>query len=154
MADSLRQTLVSAIKTRMQTITTANGYETNIGNAVWNWKTGIWTIAEFEAGGIDIRDGKERIETSSTGLTREDHHLTVDFVIMVGTGATTGVTVRKAIADVYKAIGTDRKWGLTFVQTTWPVEVDMLVDQDEKIVGGAQIEIEVIYRSNLFNPYA
>ncbi|MEW6304689.1 MAG: hypothetical protein AB1705_14535 [Verrucomicrobiota bacterium] len=152
MADSRRELLMQAIDARMATITTANGYETNIGLHHFLWKTGDWEADELE--GVNIADVEDNIRASTIGTTQEDHHLTVEIIVACKAGAATDAFVRKMIADVYKAIRVDRKFGLSYVHQTWPRGDRVQIQQLGKIAGGAKIKIETIFRTGLFDPYA
>ncbi len=159
MADSRRESIVAAIHTALQTITTANGYETNLGQHGFKWKGGPWQSGELP--GYDLRDVADEINAannggSTVGLNREDHRLQVEIHLATSAAAEIDKQLRKMIADVYKKIGTNRTFGLSYVRTTWPRNDAMGLIQGEEgdAVGGATIKIEVLYHTAPFNPYA
>ncbi len=150
MADSRRQTIAAAIKTRIARLTTGNGYETNIGSKCFLWKTGAWEADELP--GVDIRDMKDDIEGKSAGLRKELHKLRVEAEVACKSGTTTAYQVRKMIADIYTAIGVDRTWG-GIARTTDAVGDEMGVEQQNRTLGGAKVTFIVEYTTAYFDPY-
>ena len=60
MAKSIRQSIVESIIARLQTITVANGYETNLGSNVFDWK--LSAVQEGSLPCVALRDTNETIE--------------------------------------------------------------------------------------------
>jgi len=160
MADSRRQDVVDAIKTAMQGITVANGFETNLGSKVYVWKGENWVSTELD--GIDIRDVSDNIDPknnggSASGLNREDHKLQVEIRLATGQSESVDVRLRKMIADVYKKISADRTFGLAYCRTTWPRGDEMGLIQDGSAgdaTGAALVKLEVVFVTKPFDPYA
>jgi hypothetical protein len=147
MADSIRQQIVSAFKTRIQTIKISNGYETNIGNNIFEWKT--TDFQESELPGADIRDTGEEVEV------RGGNHiytLTIELEAKI-TGATMATQARDIIADCMKAIGVDPRLG-GLVQETKPVNNESLgFEQKDKKIGSLTMKFTLTYITRAFSPY-
>lgn len=154
MDDSVRETLMQLVKARMQTITTTNNYETNIGSHAFLWKASDWSDDELD--GVNIRDHQDDAN-DETPLPREHHILTVDLEAAIANGTDTIKTVRKAIADIYTAIGTDIRWtssGTRYAFDTRRVKDQiMLAQQKEKTYGVGVVTIAIHYRTSRFDPY-
>ncbi len=147
MADSKRQQIVMAIDARFKTIKTVNGYETNAGNNVYEWRSS--PMIESELPGLIYRDTQE---TEALSIGYQVHTLTIEIEGYV-VGSAAPASLRKLIADVIKAIGTDPLWG-GLAEDTRPVEETIQVEQEERRIAGARIKIEVDYRTGIFNPYS
>lgn len=147
MADSKHTDVVQAVAARMATILVANGYETNVGQNVFVWKTDDFD--EDTVPGMDIRDVQSVDQPQSPSI--HTHRLTFE-VRLVAASASSTDTVRKMIGDVYKAIGTDMKWGGLAVWTDWE-QHKMQVNQLSRRVSGALVQFSVVYRTNAFDPF-
>ncbi len=147
MAESIRQQIMSALKTRMQTITTGNGYVTNIGSNVFEWRTTDFQVSELPA--MDIRDTGEEVEV------RGGNHiytLTVEIESKVS-GATSGADMRDIMADIIKAIGTDTGFS-NLVQDTKPVQNESTgLGQNDKKIGSILMTFEMRYLTKAFTPF-
>ena len=140
-----RQQIMDAVKARLQNITVANGYMTNLGNNVYEWKE--TAFAENEMPGIDYRDAL--CERFSSVLNRFRWRLSVG--IEIATQNSTAVSdVRKMIADVYKVIGTDDTWGGLAIITEQPESDEMRVTKEERFIAGALIGVFIIYETSLW----
>ena len=158
MADSKRETAVNALKTRLQTITTGNGYETDIGSNVK-----IYFPAEIELDDdtlplVNIKDGDTDISLFDDDLGpitigKERQRINMSIHIRMAEGTNTAVYLRKAIADVYKAIGTDRRLGGAVFEI-FPSSHTMGVTQTDRVIGSADIVLSVFLETGLFNPYS
>ncbi len=147
MADSVRQQVIDAIITRIKTITTANGYETDVGNSVFEWHTTDFAEADLPV--IDVRDTSESVEVIG------GHHAnTLNVEVEVKTLGIAGDTeIRDIIADISKAIGTDTSLG-SLVQNTRPVNNEILsAGQQDKKIYSVIVGLEVQYRTKAFSPY-
>lgn len=152
MPTSRRQTLIDAVVTRLRSILTAGGYETNLGQQIHVWRdttAAPWTAAELANGALNLRDPKQ---ASTQELVNKHHHI-LDLVceIAVASGLEANV-IRKMIADVFKAIGVDRKWsGAAF--DTLPGDDQILVAQNGTAITGALVNFTIHYRTASFDPY-
>ncbi len=148
MASSVRQLIVDALIARLQTITTINGYETELGSNITEWRTEEWQ--ESDLPGCDVRDPDE-----STEVKGQHHYNTINFEIEAKVqSATAPDVVRDVIADINKAIGTDPTFGGLAYNVT-PVENESIdFEKKDKSFGGVTMKLEISYRIKAFQPYA
>ena len=146
MADSVRQQIVDAFITRLRTITTINGYETELGSNISEGRTEEWQESELPGG--DVREGEESIEVSDP-----QHSFTLPLELEVKVaGATSRATVRKIIADVTKAIGASKFSSLiVYIRPVSNGEPDF--DKKDKLFGSITMSFEVVYVTVAFDPY-
>lgn len=149
MPTSIRQQIIDAIAVRFATILTTGGYETDIGQKVTQWN--VKTIDDRTIRGIDIMDVEE--ETTDQITRHQDHTLTIWAVVHAKESDSTAAYLRKAIADVWRAIGADRRWS-TLARDTRAVKSEMLFNQAGQLNGAARIQFQVLYRTANFNPFS
>lgn len=144
---SVRQQIIDAVETRLKTIKTANGYETDIGLNVNVWHTTDFQETELPA--IDIRDVSEVMEV------RGGNHictLTVEIEAKVS-GSASGVTMRDILADIIKAVGTDSTFS-NLVQETRPLQNDSFgFGKNDKLIASILMTFEMRYLVKAFKPY-
>lgn len=129
-----RQDILDAVKARLQEILVANGYRTDLGLHVFEWKT--TAFAQNEMPGITYRDTEENIRPLTGGM--EDVSLTVELILCVSSGSVTMANLREAIDDVVKAIHSDWSWGgLAWDTAIGPI--DAFADNEGKLTGTAKI---------------
>lgn len=144
-ATTVRQQIVTAIDTRLHGILTANGYRTNLGSNVYTWKTEPFTASQIP--GADIQDGAE--DTVFITCGEHLHRLTVNVRVV----STTEADVRKAIADVVQAVGTDVEFS-GLAQDTG-IDTDGSVGQDQRgetLMYAGRVTLIVEYTSDPFTP--
>ena len=56
------------------------------------------------------------------------------------------------IADLQKAIGVDTTWGGLATRTN-PISSSLVVDQEDKIIGGATVTFTIDYVTKKWDPY-
>ena len=146
MADSKRQQLVNAVKTRLTLIRTANGYETEAGLYVFEWTD--YAVPETQRPCLIVRDG-----LSSASLTHgKDWHvleITID-ALAHGSGAPT--LVRKVVADVIQAWATDKTFG-ALADNSWYRGDVLEAEQESRRLLGAQLRFDVEYKTDHMDPY-
>lgn len=142
-----RADIVAAIVTKLGTIATSGGYLTNIGAKASEWRTiPVGETDQF----LTVRDTTDDLgQESLHGVYNEQiHALTVEVhVVASDQGANAASFIRKAISDIYKAVGADDKFGLSYVMKTDPVKDDFEVTQEERKAAGAIITLTVQYRT-------
>ena len=94
---NVRQQIIILLETALEGIKTASGYETNLGNNVFEWQEFPMDTAIFPA--CTFRDTMVPVKHS----TKEWANLLGVEIILYGN---TPEEVRKMVADVIKAIGT------------------------------------------------
>jgi hypothetical protein len=148
MATNKWQQVITAVLTRLRTIKTTAGYETNAGNNVFEWRPN--PLAEGELPGIVVRDTFPE-EVITVGA--HEHTLLIECCVFTG-GATAPAQARLVIADIVKAFGTDRTFG-GLVEDTQPAPGGGLgTDQANKLAAVAVKPFYLIYTTAPFDPYA
>ena len=153
MAASIRQQIISAMVTRLGTITTANGYLTNIGNSVALWRT--TEFEKWEMPSCSIADTQDTAEVSDLRPNggHERHKLTVEILAVISDGDNTPATLEQARADIINAIGIDPRWGGVAEWTT-PSGDNKQISQKDKVFGAVKVTVTVSYRTLAWNPNA
>jgi hypothetical protein len=167
MADSVRQRLIDAVKTRFKTISVANGYQTDIGSNVFVWRNlERDPLNENESQLLNISDWKEINEPKISG--RSDHHKTLflhieaECVVAVTEADSVG---RKIIADIEKCLGVDIKWATTpgditkaLAFNTLPVDTNegtnlLEVEQRDRVIVSVKYQVKIEYRNPRWDPF-
>lgn len=133
---------------RLQTITVANGYHTNLGNNVFVWRPSKEFFEESELPAANIRDVRDVVlnDNIQGSLNVWDRQLTVEIDI----AAKDITTYRNAVADVYKAFRTPDDTFDGTVMTTFEQGDETEVDEDELKLLGGKITINFLYRTNRY----
>jgi hypothetical protein len=150
MADSLREQIMAAVETRFATISVANGYETTLGAKTFKWRVTDFQEAELPC--HNFRDTNEDIDQMVSGVWK--HTLKVESVAVAKqpAGMTADKYGRKLLADIWKAIGTDRKWS-TLAFDTNPLRDEITIEHEALKLVAVRLEFEILYRTTSFNPY-
>lgn len=144
-----RQQIIDYMKTKLAEITTANGYYTNIGSKVYEWKANPFETNEVP--GIEIRDLEENISDVRTSGNYNLHNHELNIELRVVCSETTPITtVRKMITDVNKLIGIYPTWN-DYAIYTYPIGNKIEVDQQGVFVGQATVIIQVQYRTTAWS---
>ena len=147
MADSKRQQIITALDARLKTIKTVNGYETNLGDNVFELRPA--PLQDSELPGVVYYDTNE---THDIAVQTHIHTISINMDVITS-GATTIATVRKMIADIIKAVGVDVTFG-NLAEDSRILSDDIKIEHESKLIGGALIKMEIEYTTNTFNPYA
>lgn len=155
MADSIRQRILTALDTRLKTIRTSAGYETELGLNVYEWR--VIDLQEMELPGLIWKDyavgAAEPVTMIMGDESLTEQIMDIDITIKVQDGQDTASTIRKAIADVQKAIGTDETWGgLALMTSDNGNETER--DQEDRITGSVTMRISITYHTTRWNAYA
>lgn len=146
MADSKRQIILNAIDTALKTIKIANGYETDLGNNIFEWREE--PLQESELPAAIWRDTDEPVEFT---IGAHEHKLTVE-IELYAVGPTSPTILRKLIADVVKLVGANLTWSGN-AEDTKPQTEDIKTEKESRRIAGALVKFEVIYTTNRFDPY-
>lgn len=140
MADSIRQQIITALDTRLKTITKAKGYGTDAGKNVFDWLDR--DLADSELDAIVYRDPSNEIADETFNQTT--NRLRLEIEARTKAAATTAAQIRKIVQDIYAALGTDEKFGQLAYQT---LQVGETIDiqQQDKIMASATITLDVYY---------
>ena len=144
MADSIRQQIINAVDARLKTITTVNGYNHNLGFNVFEWRD--TSLSDPELPALIYRD----ISCETVYLEAHRHRLHIEVELVIKDISASAV--RKMIADVLKAVGTDVQWSLLAINTH-PEGDEMMVKQADKIIGGAIVRFAIEFRTVEWDPY-
>lgn len=149
MVDSRRETLIQNIITQLETISVANGYETNIGANVFEWRE--TPLQESELNCITVRD-----TNNSTEIAIQKHEHTLNLDVEIFAKNSTPQLMRKAIADVVKCIGVEAKKATPFTvaQSVKPVSDEVIENDQEKVsFSGILLKFEIEYVTDPWDPY-
>ena len=159
MADSKRQKLVDAIVARMQTILTANGYETDLGTNVADWRLNWQDDDLGSTGAISVCDlVAEAAPTAGRQNPQETIWLLpVQIRFQFKRTDTIAELVRKGIRDINAAIRTDDRWTVSNVglaMITRPLREGPIIPEDSFEIVGGVVEFELQYITQKFNAEA
>ena len=141
---SARQNIVDAVAARLALISTANGYDSNIGGKVFVWRKTPVTLQETPC--ICIFD--TTADSSVLAYPKRDHRLTIAIECLVS-DRTTASQARAMANDIYKAIGVDETFsGLALKSDLNGHEIEIAPAGDT--TGAVKIMLEVTYRTDLW----
>lgn len=145
-----RQTIISAVATKMATIkTTASpAYNTNLGNNVDEMRVSTYQQSELPAVSIVETLNENLNELAGTG-NHIDQYLHLELQINVA-GNTSLTDIHKAIYDVLRAIGTDDTWSGNAIQTFY-VNDEIKNKQKEITSADAIVRIKILYRTTIWS---
>lgn len=164
MAASMWQQLFDAVKVRFQSITTANGYQTNIGAKVFSWRdTSRSPFTQEESPCCTIRDLRRTRENDADTITR--HYFQLSFEVVACASAVFSSPpdnlARAILSDIDRALGLEADGGRKFEVNGVKLALDVLLDEDalEAVHSGDRFVVvrktfTIRFRTALFNPYA
>lgn len=154
MPETKRQKLIDAVLARMQTIRTANGYETDLGSNVDDWRVN-WDSKELPA--LSVLDTVAEVAFLNDQPTAARQMCTLPVMLRIyGKSDSRAADLRKMLADVVRAIGTDPYWtseGVRLALWTRVTREGIVNDPESFEIGGAAVEIEIAYLQNSFDTY-
>lgn len=138
----VRQNILTYAGTLFATITTVNGYNTNLGDNVDEWKA--YADEESELPSLRYRDmGVEVLEQDNVYTNKK---LNLKIECRVSDGSSTSATIRKCIQDVLAAIGTDITWNDNAYDTNYEGDV-IEIEQTKNKIGYVSMDIAIGYRT-------
>jgi len=148
------QQIIDKVAARLGTIKTTNGFYTNSGTTTKEWRTSPYNENELGLSLTFRDDGDEPFKTSLLGDDAiQDRWLTVIISLPYrGGSAAAAEYIRKAMADVYKAIGTatdgrrGEEWS-GLAEATEDQGSKPFFDQEERQVLSIDITIKIWYRT-------
>lgn len=150
MADSIRQQIVDAVDTRLKAILKSAGYETDLGKNIFAWRA--TNLENSELPGAIWRDTDCDDSNATIGsIGYHLHSLTMEVDLRAADGATTPASLRTLVTDLQKAIGADVTWGGLAIRTT-PMKSPLIVEQEEKIIGGANVTFAIEFYTKKWDP--
>jgi hypothetical protein len=141
-----RQTIIDAIKTRLQLINGASPYYLDVSANVYIQRdTPFETWDERELPGVNIVDTDEDPDQQLLNGASNVWYRSLSVAIsLVSNGALADTQVRKGIADIQRAIGTDLTWGTLAIDTNW-TGTTLEKDQQEQRILSATVNIKILY---------
>ena len=151
MATSIRRTILNAMNTQMSLITTANGYETNLGSNINEMRD--LESNPFQDTELPALNYEYTVETADITGSKQEHTISVQAKIK--TADSSAVTVLdKAISDVVKNIGATDNFGDTNVELITSIQIDEEgTEHKENKVSEAVLSWQVLYSTDRNNPY-
>jgi hypothetical protein len=149
MSDSLREVVVQALDTRLRSITVANFYETDAGTNVSSWRDTPLDVATLPA--LVWRD-TDATTPEAGALDVHRLNVEIDCVVSGTTLSTAMVLLRKVIADVVKALGSDLTLGGVVHDILQGTE-EVHVQHEEHKLMNATLTFVLVFSSAHFDPY-
>lgn len=143
---SKRQQVIDAVIARMQLIKVANGYQTDLGENVGDFKT---HYDEDDLPGLSVCDtiSLHELANGAPTATSQIDTMSVQLRAFVSDD-TPAAELRLMIADIWKAIKVDPRWGNLAMQTI-PKRSGIVLADEAFQIGGAAVEIEIhIFNTN------
>lgn len=156
MADSKRQKIVDAVKTRMAAILVSGGYDTDLGQNVEEWSQHLQQEDIPDAGVLSVCDMvAEAAGTSGRSNPQETvWQMPIQLRIWLPKSRTSMANLRTALKDVNRAIREDDRWqvaGVGLVMISRPLREGPIVPEDSFEVAGAFLDFEVQFITQKFN---
>lgn len=144
----VEQNIMDALEDLLETITVANGYNSNIGSNVEVWRTIPYNESELPA--LNIRD----IRTDTETIISEGANSKADFLMdvqiaVIGKGSDTAENIKKYVADVDTALGSDSTLS-GLVHWIRPVSVSVGIEDKSFRSGERLRDISIYYRKGLW----
>jgi hypothetical protein len=139
---SKRQDIVGEINTRFAAITVDNGYNTDIGLNLTEWKLDDFPEAELPGGSWKDSEG-----TAAQSEKKNAHEHTMDIVFSgycKAAAEDVAELAREIIEDVHKAIGVDAFWNTNAVRTA-PGKNLIEIEQDNKTIARVTVYFSIFY---------
>lgn len=140
-----RQNIITLLIDKLDNITTANGYHTNIGNNVAEWSASAMEPSE-DATKVIVKDVGQDWLNESANPTTGKHLWSLQIQIMVVSADVAPTVQRQMLADIYKAIGVfadDRNYH----HGCYPIADEFDVVQNENKVFEILVQIRVDYET-------
>jgi len=153
--DPLRQRIMDILTTRLATITTGNGYKTNAGNTIYNWKKTplpdpATSPSKYPC--ITYEDSGDVPEDLAVGEWVHSMGVTLR---AFAAGSTAEETLRLVRADLLQCIGADLYMSTLADDTRLEAPPsDIEVEHYEKRTAGIQVTIIIEFSTHRFSDYA
>lgn len=144
---SRRQRIVDQIKALLMTVTTLNGFKSDIGLSVFEWKSTDFQTTDMP--GVDVRDPEEQVATRGS-----NHIYTLTIEIEAKVSASTSTNqAREVLADIQTLMGSNQNLG-GLAHLVKPVDNELLAfEKGNNKLGSVLIRFEVEYATKAFQPY-
>lgn len=143
---STRQLIVDEIMATFREIKIDNGYNFDLGDEVYCWKSN--PVESAKSFLLNIKDTTDNV--SLTPYNKSDHTLTVVAELYARGGANKVEDIRKMMEDVNRAIGSNWTWdGLAIKTHVISNDIEDVEHVDRLVVVG-RVTFAVTYRTDLF----
>lgn len=159
-SDIIQQAIFDELVEKLATITTGNGYRTNIGENVIPWKVAPWELDQMP--GVSVADTSTGVEDwkmrqASPGERGGVQRNMMQVEIAVAVAAVESdaqaedqmAEVQKAFADIYALIRVNSKWSGNALNTNPQSHTKQIV-QEDKIICGGKITLQIEFRTLAF----
>lgn len=148
---SVKQLMTDAIQDKLELISIANGYNTDIGTNVFHWRISEFSEAELPA--VNIRSTNSRWET----LVSFRHSWTVEYEIEAVAHAPTeaGATLNDLEADLMQALGAEPRIEQTFGTSAARIAIndcEHFVKQGNITLAGVRLKLTAFFSTKLWEP--
>lgn len=151
MPESKRQKIINLVIARMQTILISNGFATDLGETVEDWRVN-WDDDELPALSVCDTTSEEEWFNNQPTATKQFNQMPVLLRIFCKSD-TRAADLRVMIADMKKAIKADVFWNdgtIDLAVWTKPKTSGIIVPDESFEIAGAMVEIEIGYFTNIF----
>jgi len=146
---NLRQDLVDWVLERLRDIKVANGYNTNVGLNVHEWRSAPFSVDELPA--LNVRDIYDEVSYGEQGARHSLHKLFIS-IQYLDYGDDLPRRARAALADIEKALSTWRTQKR--IVRIEPVTCGRFVlDQGGYSISGVLYETIFVYQTKMLEPY-
>jgi hypothetical protein len=139
-----RQSIMTALQTQLETITKANGYNTDLGASVAEWR-GYPT----ETGSMPILLMRDTEDKVANNYQYHDHDLSVELEV-IASGNTVSTEMRKMLADIYDCVGANLSLGGYTYDIMYNGDTMTLVHEEQKIMA-AVVSLTLRFKSRSFD---
>lgn len=147
---NIRQQVFSAIRTQLETILTDNGYNSDAGENVFEWRdVENNPLQVSELPGLVIRDTLGDVVQVTVG---QDEHIISFEVDAYHHGSSSPTLIREVIADVVTAMAADKTFVGLVEDTVHSIE-GMSFEHGERRNVKAEIVFVVTFRTDHMDPY-
>lgn len=147
MPDTIRQQVISSVDARFKTILTTNGYQTDIGANVFDWRAEALEDSNLPA--LIYRD--TQCSTEISNIASYTHKMTVEVIAVVANDTPMPI-IRQIIADIDKAIGVDDRWGGLAILTERTGD-ESGIEIDDKKYAGCRLTMVITFRTLGWNDF-
>jgi hypothetical protein len=147
MPDTIRQRIITSLDARLKTILVANGYQTDVGANIFDWRAEA--LEESDLPALIYRDTLCNTEISN--ISSYTHRMTVEIIAVVANDTPMAI-IRNIIADIDKAIGVDDRWGNLVVLTERTGD-ESGVEIDDRKYAGCRLTVVITFRTLGWNDF-
>lgn len=146
-----RQDIQTAVLARLATITTGNGYHTEIGANVLSGRGRAIDGSYIPIEGSELPCVLPRFPVNEATRVNMDGvvewQMTAELEVRCEEGSSTETFLNQATADIYSAVGTDERWS-GFAEKTMRVTDETVVGKAERLVGISLLKLAIVYRTS------